>query len=107
MEIEDPIGRPGRELLEIIVDDVVGGDDGHLPAEPGATPGPIKIDIGKRKFFLVESITLLPRFGADQKRAGENNIARAPTNSVAEPPGRIVRNVQIQSASEILPERER
>src|SRR5260370_42278076 len=43
MEIERTIGRPGGELLEIIMDDVVGSDDRHFPTELGATPGPIKV----------------------------------------------------------------
>src|SRR5438309_1254559 len=89
------------------MDNVVGSDDRHLPAEPGATPGPIKIDIGKWKIFLVESIALLPGFALNQERTGENDIAGAPANSVAEPPGRVVRSVQIQSRGQILSERER
>src|SRR6266487_2808490 len=83
------------------------GRSRHFPAEPGATPCPIKIDIGKWEIFLVESIALLPRFPANQERAGENHIASAPANSVAEPPGRIVRSVQVQSRSQVLTKRKR
>src|SRR5260370_93254 len=107
MKIDNAIGRPGRKLFQVIVDDVVRSDDGHFPAELGATPRPIKIDIGKWKIFLIESIAFLPRFTPNQERASENRIARAPTNSVADLPGRIVRSVQIQSCSQILSERER
>src|SRR5437867_9997438 len=107
MKIESAIRRPGGELLEIIVQHVVGSDNGHFPAEFGATPGPIKIDIGKWKIFLVESVALLPGFALNQERTGENDIAGAPANSVAEPPGRVVRSVQIQSRGQILSERER
>src|SRR5207244_1308074 len=107
MKIESAIRRPGGELLEIIVQHVVGSDNGHFPAEFGATPRPIKIDIGKWKIFLVESIALLPGFAANQERAGENHIARAPANSVAKPPGRIIRSVQIQSRSQVLTKRKR
>src|SRR5207244_11132882 len=107
MKIERAIRGPCRELLEIIMDKVVGSDDRQFPAELGATPRPIKIDIGKWKIFLVESIALLPGFALNQERTGENDIAGAPANSVAEPPGRVVRSVQIQSRGQILSERER
>src|SRR5438105_5409917 len=36
MEIERTIGRPGGELLEIIMDAVVGGDDRHSPTQASA-----------------------------------------------------------------------
>ena len=107
VKIKRAIGRPGRELPAIIVHDVVRSDDGHLPAELGATPGPIKIDIGKWKIFLIESIALLPRFAPNQEWAGENHIAHAPANSVAQPPGRVVWSMQIQLRGEVLSERER
>src|SRR2546421_2075775 len=106
MKIEGAIGRPGRKLFQIIVHDVVGSDDRHFPAELGATPGPIKIDIGEWKIFLVEPIALFPRFAPNQERAGENYIAGAPANSVADLPGRIVRSMQIQSRRQILSDRE-
>src|SRR5437870_12676681 len=89
------------------MDNVVGSDDRHLPAEPGATPGPIKIDIGKWKIFLVESVALLPGFALNQERTGENDIAGAPANSVPDRPGRVVRSVQIQSRGQLLSERQR
>src|SRR5438270_13117215 len=104
MKIDNAIGRPGRELFEIIVDHIVGSDDRHFPTELGATPCPIKIGIGKRKFRGIESTTLLPSFAADQQWAGENHVTRPPANSVAELPGRIIRSVQIQSGSKILSE---
>ncbi len=106
MEIERTIGRPGRELLEIIMDDVVGSDDRHFPTELGATPGPIKVGIGKGEICGIQSTALFPSLAPNQEWAGENHIARSPANSVAEAPGGIVRSVQIQSGSEILAEHE-
>ena len=50
---------------------------------------------------------MLPGFALNQERTGENDIAGAPANSVAEPPGRVVRSAQIQSRGQILSERER
>ena len=107
MKIEGAIGRPGGELLEIVMDDVVRLDDRHFPAELGATPRPIKVGIGKRKVCGVESPALLPGFAANQERTGENHIASAPANSIARVPGRIIRRVEIQSRGEILPDYER
>src|SRR5947209_12436743 len=107
MKIDRAVGRPGGELPAIIVHYSFASDHGHFPAELGATPRPIKIDIGKWKCFLVESVTLLPGFAPNQKWAGENHIARAPANSFAGVPDRIVRSVQIQLPSENLSERER
>src|SRR5437868_10021079 len=107
MKIDNAVGPPCRGLIEIIVHDFLRSDDRQFPAELGATPRPIKIDIGKWKCFLVESVTLLPGFAPNQKWAGENHIARAPANSFAGVPDRIVRSVQIQLPSEVLSERER
>src|SRR5438477_7882061 len=107
MKIERAIGRPGGELPAIIVHRSFASDHGHFPTELGATPRPIKIDIGKWKCFLVESLTLLPGFAPNQKWAGEDHIARAPANSFAAVPDRIIRSVQIQLPSEVLSERER
>src|SRR6266480_675176 len=107
MKIDGAIGRPRRKLFKIIVHDVIGSDHCHFPAEPGAAPGPIKIDIGEWKTLLVEAIALFPRFAPNHERAGENYIAGAPANSVADLPGRIVRGVQTELPSEILSKRER
>ena len=107
MKIESAIGRPGGELLQIIVHDALGSDDRHFPAEPGATPRPIKVGIGKWEICCVESPTLLPCFAANQEWTGEDDIARSPANSIACLPGRIIRRVQIPLRGQILSERER
>src|SRR5438552_17002268 len=78
MEIERTIGRPGGELLEIIIDDAVGGDDRHFPTELGATPGPIKVGIGKGEICGVQSTALFPSVAANRERAGKHHITRAP-----------------------------
>src|SRR5438105_1669672 len=107
MKIESAIARPRRKLFEVIVHDVVGSDDRHIPPEPGAAPRPIKVGIGKRKIYGIESTALLPGFAPNQERAGENHVTRPPANSVADLPGGVVRSVQIQLPCEILSKRER
>src|SRR5437588_9055662 len=107
VKIERAVGRPGGKLFQIIMDNVFGSDHGHFPTELGATPRPIKIGIGKWKRRCIESTALLPRLAPNQKWTRENDVASPPADSVPPLPRRIVWRVQVQAASEILPERER
>src|SRR5437764_11362866 len=106
MKIESAVRGPGRELFKIIVNDAVRRNNRHFPAELRAAPRPIKVAVRKWKIFLVKAAALLPRLASNQKRAGKNNVAGPPTNSVARLPGRIVRRVQIQSGREVLSDSE-